>query len=415
MIRIGATLPQLLERGLVVSFMKHQNGSRYIQERLSNASSSLISAILKCIIFEEQHIVELSEDIFGNYVVQIFFEQFTERQDTESEQWVKWLIEGLLRGNTLRLSRHLYGCRVIQKAFDCLPPRESIKLIEEIKHQGRVLGPSQRTQLEECITCHHGNHVIQKIITLGLPIAHIQFIVDCVASNMPLYSQHQYGCRIVQNIINLYGYEGNKRVLREVVKKDNLLKLCRSQYGNYVIQHVLKLNEHPHRADYDEHGRLQMKGWQHCPLKYRNDKCMALKAQVIATVFGSVEQLSKNKYGSNVVEKCLHRATEEQAELLLDRILGTHGHGAGRSQKGKGSHHRGGGREGVLLREMANHQFANYVIQNVIAECKGRQLERMLAGIDEHIPNLRALKYGKHILEKINKVRFGAVNPRYKY
>jgi len=210
----------------------------------------------------------------------------------------------------------------------------------------------------------------------------------------------------VQNIINLYGYEGHKRVLREVVKRDNLLKLCRSQYGNYVIQHVLKLNEHSHRTEYDEHGRLQRKGWQHCPVQYRNDKCMDIKAQVIETVFGSVEQLSKNKYGSNVVEKCLHRATEQQAELLLDHILGAH-----RGHKGHGHNHNNKG----LLREMANHQFANYVIQNVIEECNGRQLDRMLVGIDEQIPNLRALKYGKHILEKINKVRFGAVNPRYKY
>jgi len=397
MIRIGATLPQLLERRLVISFMKHQNGSRYIQERLSNASSSLITAILKRIIFEEEQIVDLSEDIFGNYVVQIFFEQFTERQDQESQQWVEWLIEYLLRGNAFRLSRHLYGCRVIQKAFDCIPPRESIQLIEEIKELGRLRGASQRTRLEECITCHHGNHVVQKIITLGLPIAHIQFVVDCVAGNIPLYSQHQYGCRIVQNIINLYGYEGNKRVLREVVKRDNLLKLCRSQYGNYVIQHVLKLNEHPHRAEYGERGRLRVKGWQHCPAKYRNDKCLGIKAQVIETVFGSVEVLSKNKYGSNVVEKCLHRATEQQAELLLNQIL--------RPPRARKAGH--GRDHGMLLREMANHQFANYVIQNIIEECKGSQLERMLNAIDSHIPQLRALKYGKHISDKINKVRPG--------
>jgi len=65
-----------------------------------------------------------------------------------------------------------------------------------------------------------------------------------------------------------------------------------------------------------------------------------------------------------------------------------------------------GGR-GLLLREMANHQFANYVVQNVIKECRGAQQERFIAGIKEQIPNLRALKFGKHIQETVNKTRYG--------
>ena len=422
MIRIGASLPTLLKQGLVVPFMKHQNGSRYIQEKLSMADSPLITSILELIIFEEKEIMNLSEDIFGNYVVQIFFEQHIHRNDKESAQWVQWLIKHLLTGNAFRLSRHIYGCRVIQKAFDCIPKMQSIRLIEEIKNEGAripklirkemnkegrtvmVPNDAKRSSLELCILCHHGNHVVQKIITLGLPIAHIQFIVDCVASDIPRYSQHQYGCRIVQNIVNLYGYEGNKRVLREVVKRDNLLKLCRSQYGNYVIQHVLKLNERSHRKEYDQSGNVILKGWQHCPQQYRNDQCLALKGQVIETVFGNVHKLSMNKYGSNVVEKCLFRATDKQKDFLLDQLLGfKRGHGVASNRKD----------HGALLRQMADHEFANFVIQNIIKQCQGKQQQRMINAIRESVPNLKMLQRGKYIEDTIKGVQCGQNNKRY--
>jgi len=114
-----------------------------------------------------------------------------------------------------------------------------------------------------------------------------------------------------------------------------------------------------------------------------------------------------NKYGSNVVEKCLNRASDEQTDLLLDEILCTQlrGNGKGGSKMRVDS--------GVLLTQMANHQFANYILQNIIQECKGQQQQRMIDAINEHIPNLRALKYGKHILEKINRVQHGHGKNRY--
>jgi len=375
-------LQQLLDSRRIVQCLKHQSGSRYIQDHLlPEASPAMMSAILKHVIFEEEELVALSEDIFGNYVVQMFFERARQCHAAQSGQWMRWFVERLLRGNAYRLSRHIYGCRVIQRALECISSAERVRLVDEIESEGRALAASGRTLLEETILCHHGNHVIQKIITLGLPLQRIQFVVDTVARDIPLYSQHQYGCRIVQNIVNLYGYEGRKRVLREVVKRDNLLALCRSQYGNYVIQHVLKLTA---------------KSWSHCPAEYRGDHCLAIKDEVIRIVFGNVVALSHNKYGSNVVEKCLSRATGQQIDLLLDRILAP--------KPGRGGQHD----PSKTLRGMMNDQFANYVIQNVIRECSGRHRQRMVAFIEEHVPNLRAMKYGKHILEKINRARSGA-------
>ena len=130
LIKMNLSLNELLDSSMICKFMKHQNGSRYIQEKLKNASHKLIEQILRHIIFQEKQILSLSEDIFGNYVIQIFFENGTSLQR-------QLLIENLLSNNVYLLSRSFYGCRVIQKAFDCINIKESIKLIHELELEGQ--------------------------------------------------------------------------------------------------------------------------------------------------------------------------------------------------------------------------------------------------------------------------------------
>lgn len=48
-------------------------------------------------------------DVFGNYVIQKFFEHGTPEQ--------KRILADKLVGNILPLSLQMYGCRVIQKVF----------------------------------------------------------------------------------------------------------------------------------------------------------------------------------------------------------------------------------------------------------------------------------------------------------
>jgi len=364
-IKMNLSLPVLLQHNMICKFMKHQNGSRYIQEKLKTANNELTLAILRHIIFKQKQILSLSEDIFGNYVIQIFFENGTAEQH-------QLLIENLLYTNVYRLSRSFYGCRVIQKAFDCIDIKESIKLILELENEGKkrkVDGNNgndndgnNKSLIHECIICPNANHVIQKIITLELDIKYIQFIIKCIKTNLCFYSSHIFGCRIVQNIINYYGDHDNKRMLKEMVSKDNLLHLCQSQYGNYVIQHILKLS-----------------------FKNGQDKCENIKQQVVNNVFRNVLYLSKNKYGSNVVENCLEFADDKDRDLFLDQIL---------NKKSK-----------QILCEMVKHKYANYVIQKLLNYCNVKQQQRLIHHIERNIPNLRTMNYGKHIMDKIKKIK----------
>ncbi|XP_028062100.1 pumilio homolog 12-like, partial [Camellia sinensis] len=67
----------------------------------------------------------------------------------------------------------------------------------------------------------------------------------------------------------------------------NALVLCESRFGNYVVQFILAMKE-----PYVQHA----------------------KAHIFAQLAGNYVSLSFNKYSSNVVEKCLKKAGEDQAE-----------------------------------------------------------------------------------------------------
>ena len=73
-------------------------------------------------IFNEilQSAYNLMTDVFGNYVIQKFFEYgSTEQKQTLAQR---------LRGHVLPLALQMYGCRVIQKALESISPEIQVRV-----------------------------------------------------------------------------------------------------------------------------------------------------------------------------------------------------------------------------------------------------------------------------------------------
>ena len=68
-------------------------------------------------------------DVFGNYVIQKFFEFGTTEQKQTLAQRV--------RGHVLALALHMYGCRVIQKALESIPA--DMQVGPSIRHLSNVV------------------------------------------------------------------------------------------------------------------------------------------------------------------------------------------------------------------------------------------------------------------------------------
>uniref|UniRef100_A0A6Q2XJF8 Pumilio homolog 1 n=1 Tax=Esox lucius TaxID=8010 RepID=A0A6Q2XJF8_ESOLU len=251
--------------GHIMEFSQDQHGSRFIQLKLERASSAERQLVFSEIL---QAAYQLMVDVFGNYVIQKFFEFGSLDQ--------KLALAERIRGHVLSLALQMYGCRVIQKALEFIPSEQQSEMVREL--DGHVL---------KCVKDQNGNHVVQKCIECVQPHA-LHFIIDAFKGQVFALSTHPYGCRVIQRILEHCLPDQTLPILEELHQHTE--QLVQDQYGNYVIQHVL------------EHGRAED------------------KSKIVAEIRGNVLGLSQHKFASNVVEKCVSHASRAERALLIDEV-----------------------------------------------------------------------------------------------
>jgi len=95
-------LPELYDD--VAEFAGDQHGSRFIQDKLMTANSEVKERIFREL---EPNSLQLMQDVFGNYVIQKFFEH--------GDQSQKKALAARMKGYVVKLSNQMYACRVVQK------------------------------------------------------------------------------------------------------------------------------------------------------------------------------------------------------------------------------------------------------------------------------------------------------------
>nr|XP_051712730.1 pumilio homolog 1 isoform X19 [Oryctolagus cuniculus] len=253
--------------GHIMEFSQDQHGSRFIQLKLERATTAERQLVFNEIL---QAAYQLMVDVFGNYVIQKFFEFGSHEQ--------KLALAERIRGHVLSLALQMYGCRVIQKALEFIPADQQVinEMVREL--DGHVL---------KCVKDQNGNHVVQKCIECVQPQS-LQFIIDAFKGQVFALSTHPYGCRVIQRILEHCLPDQTLPILEELHQHTE--QLVQDQYGNYVIQHVL------------EHGRPED------------------KSKIVAEIRGNVLVLSQHKFASNVVEKCVTHASRTERAVLIDEV-----------------------------------------------------------------------------------------------
>jgi len=313
--------------GSIVEFSGDQHGSRFIQQKLESANGED-----KQMVFDEirPKALQLMTDVFGNYVIQKFFEYGSPSQ--------KAVLAKIMEGHVLSLSLQMYGCRVVQKALEHIQEEQQAQLIKEL--DGNVL---------KCVKDQNGNHVIQKAIERVAP-EHIQFIIDAFHGQVYSLATHPYGCRVIQRIFENCTNEHDS-LLEEL--HHYTFNLIQDQYGNYVIQHVL------------EHGKPE-------------DKSL-----VISKVMGQILVLSKHKFASNVIEKCVTNGTKAERQQMIDEVIQVKPDGTSD------------------LISMMKDQFANYVVQKMLDVVDKDQHDLLISKIKPHLQSLKKYTYGKHLIQRL--------------
>ena len=309
--------------GHVVEFSGDQHGSRFIQQKLETANSDDKDEVFQEIM---PNCLQLMTDVFGNYVIQKFFEHGSQVQKTCLAQ--------KMEGHVLSLTLQMYGCRVVQKALEHVLADQQDALIKEL--DGQVL---------KCVKDQNGNHVIQKALE-RLPEGQVKFIIDAFQGQGFTLATHTYGCRVIQRLLE-HCPTAASSVLEELHRYTQNLVV--DQYGNYVSQHIL---EHGQKAD---------------------------KSRVIEVVKGQVLTLSKHKFASNVVEKCIAYGTVEERQDIIDEIITSTSEGQS------------------ALAVLMKDQYGNYVLQKMLEVADGAQRAELVQKIRPILDSLKKFSYGKHL------------------
>lgn len=129
---------------------------------------------------------------------------------------------------------------------------------------------------------------------------------------------------------------------------NNAFSLVQDPFGNYVLQYIVDLAE-PAFTD---------------PLCY--------------SFQGSIPLLSKQKFSSNVMEKCLRGAQSSVTRMMIEEMLNAN-----------------------ELEKMLRDSFANYVVQTALDYADRETKNHLIEAIRPILPAIRQTPYGRRIQSKI--------------
>uniref|UniRef100_A0A6B2L4Q5 PUM-HD domain-containing protein n=1 Tax=Arcella intermedia TaxID=1963864 RepID=A0A6B2L4Q5_9EUKA len=319
-----------------------QHGCRYLQRQLDTGDEQVIKVIFDEVI---DNIVQLMSDPFGNYLCQKLIEHCSDEQRIE-------IVKGVA-GDIVHISKNMHGTRAVQKLIEHLSSPEENKLIRKAL-KGSVVGLIQDL---------NGNHVIQKCLHKMEPNDN-QFIYDAVAQHCVQVSTHRHGCCVMQRCIDHATYQQKLQLVKEI--KCAAASLVQDAFGNYVVQYALDLD------------------------------IPNLATELIAELQSKLLYLSRQKFSSNVVEKCLKVGSATCVIRVLRELMDED------PDPDVPNPVPSPNPEIIQqnLIELLQDSYGNYVIQTCLSEgaVKGpKEYQRMVNLLNPYVHQLRNAPYIKRI------------------
>ncbi|KAF2454447.1 armadillo-type protein [Lineolata rhizophorae] len=312
-------------QGEIYNMCKDQHGCRFLQKKLEDRDAHHVE-----IIFNEtkDHVVELMTDPFGNYLCQKLLEFTDDQQRT--------VLINNASDQMVRIAFNQHGTRALQKMIEFISTREQVETIIR----------AFRGQVVNLIQDLNGNHVIQKCLN-HLKSEDAQFIFDAVGDHCVEVGTHRHGCCVLQRCID--HASGNQKVKLVDSITRNSKALVRDPFGNYVVQYILDLQQ----------------------IRFTQPVCAVLLGDIVA--------LSKQKFSSNVVEKCIRVGDTQCKRVIIEELL-----------------------RPTVLDQLLRDQYANYVIQTSLEYSPDPATRtRLVEAIRPLLSSIRGTPYGRRIANKI--------------
>ena len=316
----------------ILPLAKDQAGCRFLQEKLDKEPIKATNLFFNAIL---PHLLTIIKDPFGNYLIQKLC------NNLKPDQIIKILEK--ISPTILDIGSNNHGTRVIQHIINFLSTKQLLDYFL------KSIEPYVIPLLKEL----NGTHIIQQLLIKHPDSANI--INKIISENCASLATHSHGCCVLQKFLN-----GKDRNLKENLISNlinNCLVLIIDQYGNYVIQSILLLNENKSSTE------------------------IAMK------IYDNVAYYSKHRYSSNVVEKCFDFCDKNVRKKLAEKLSPPD-----------------------ILADLIIDEHGNYVIQKALACSENKEQEIILNNIIPLVPKIKNVSFGEKLLSRLM-----ATYPQFKY
>lgn len=325
-------LPLKELRGLVCLLAKDQNGCRILQSKFENPTKDEIEFVLSEVMGS---IADLMKHQFGNYVIQ----KLVAVCNTDQKALI---LSELTRRpfDIILVSMSPYGTRAIQKLLENLEDPIQIMILTGALHRGAA----------KLANDPNGHHVIQSCL-VRFDSHFNKLILEDIADNCFSVATDRSGCCVLQACLDRSYGKIRNRLITEIML--NAIQIAEDPFGNYVLQHMVGM------------------------------KIPELTQLIVRQLKGHFASLSRNKYASNVVEKCLTETDRDVWEKVVFELVKSPN-------------------PATLLLD----PYGNFVIQSAIKASKDGLANDCLENlISRNVSSMQSNLYGKKVLETFDKRR----------
>lgn len=159
---------------------------------------------------------------------------------------------------------------------------------------------------------------------------------------------HRHGCCVLQRCIDhASGYQ-KVQLVRQITA--NSFNLVQDPFGNYVVQYILDLNEP----------------------SFTTPLCLNFQ--------GHIAELSKQKFSSNVIEKCVRCADMDTKAVMVHEMM-----------------------QEEELEKLMRDSYGNYVIQTALEFAPAELCIHLIEAMRPILPGIRQTPYGRRIQSKVQE------------
>ena len=320
-------------------FLKDQLYCRQLQNKLDKNINNIkySDEFYENIKFQ---LIEIIEHQFGNYVIQKFLSVLLFQENKKLYKMIFLDIKDKL----FEICIHNYGTRVIQKTLEKLDNGNYYKI--ETTELNDVFKILIENHLYELCCDKNGNHVYQKLLRV-FPKERNQFLYDELIKISFSVSIIQQGATLLQTAFDYSNKEQQEKLCSVII--DKIGDLINDKYGNYTIQTIFKL--------------------------YNNK----INDRIYEYIDNNILKLSKEKFSSNVIDKCIIKDYEKSNKLIKSII-----------QKN-------------VIKEIMVDQYGNYVIQKALSISEKDIFLKIIEQIKPILGDLQKTNIGKKIYDKLNQ------------